>query len=50
MTKTGFIIPVYKFYKQVLAIDKQFQYDLHYVGMFKKNKDEEFVAILNEHF
>lgn len=51
MTKHGYIIPVYKFYKQVLYLDKKtLEYDLQYMAMIKKNKEDELVAIVNQNF
>ena len=41
VTKNGFIIPVYKFYKQVLYLDRDTgEYDLQYIAMIKKNKED----------
>jgi hypothetical protein len=51
VTKNGFIIPVYKFYKQVLYLDRDTgEYDLQYIAMIKKNKEDEMVAIVNDNF
>jgi hypothetical protein len=48
VTKNGFIIPVYKFYKQVLYLDRKAgEYELQYIAMLKKNKEDELVAIVN---
>lgn len=43
INKDGFIICTFKFYKQFLNLNK----DLQYVAMFKKNREEENVIILN---
>lgn len=41
VTKHGFIIPVYKFYKQVLYLDRATgEYELQYIAMIKKNKED----------
>lgn len=42
---------MYKFYKQVLYLDRDTgEYDLQYIAMIKKNKEDEMAAIVNENF
>jgi hypothetical protein len=51
INKHGFAIPVYKFYKQVIYYDQKMgTYDLQYIALIKRNKDDEMVAIVNENF
>ena len=42
----GLIVPTFKFYKQFLCNNKELQF----VGMFKKNKEEENIMILNDNY
>lgn len=44
--KDGYVVPTFKFIKQYLCENRELQY----VGMFKKNKEEESVILLNDNY